>query len=44
VDPTTTLHPYDPYKDHEEDFFMDLEFFCVLPFNSSGLDRGRPQI
>ena len=25
--PTSSFDPYDPYGDHEEDFFMDLEFF-----------------
>lgn len=24
---TNSFDPYDPYRDHEEDFFMDLEFF-----------------
>ena len=24
--PTNSSDPYNPYRDHEEDFFMDLEF------------------
>jgi hypothetical protein len=37
-------YPYDPYTDHDEGFFMDLEFFLCVAFASFSVDRGRLQI
>jgi len=32
---TNNSYPYDPYRDHEDDFFVDLDFFlCVLQFSA----------
>jgi hypothetical protein len=28
--PTNGFYPYDPYRDHEDDFFVDLEFYLYV--------------
>lgn len=32
---TNNPYPHNPYRDHEDDFFMEMEFFlCVLRFSA----------
>jgi len=37
--PTNSFYPYDPYRDHRDDFFMDLESFLCVLVQFSGLVR-----
>ena len=32
---TSSFNPFDPYRDHEEDFFMDFEIFLYALLNFS---------
>ena len=41
---TGNFYPYDPYRGHEDDFFIDLEFFLCVALQFSGLVHMRLRV